>query len=68
MGNGNNKFKKIVKTGIFITGCCYAFNKYVSSRALLKNILNKANGKKYEWKYGNIYYEVMNGRLWFRNS
>lgn len=58
MGNGNNKFKKIVKTGIFNTGCCYAFNKYVSSRALLKNILNKANGKKYEWKYGNIYYEV----------
>lgn len=59
--SSDNRFVKIVKTGLFISGCLYAFNKFVSSRALLTNVLKKGDGKMYTWKYGNVFYRVSGG-------
>lgn len=52
--------KSKIKTTLCLTGlavgCLHLINRWTTASAVLRNLLNKDSGKRYEWRFGNIYY------------
>lgn len=49
-----------IKTAIALTGlavgCLHVINRWTTAAAVIRNLLVKDNSKRYEWRFGNIFY------------
>ena len=52
--------KHKIKTTVILTtlavGCLHIINRCITAASVLKNLLVKDSGKRFEWRFGNIYY------------
>ncbi len=58
MAKKRSFLKTVIGLSVLTVGGLYAINRYISSTALLKNILNPVTGDTYKWKFGDIFYRV----------
>lgn len=56
MSKWKQKLKIVFTVDLIAVGAMHVLNQMISSSAVLKNILKPGSGKRYAWKYGDIFY------------
>ena len=59
MSKLKHKMKVLLTVNLFAVGIMHAVNQMIASSAVLKNILKSGSGKKYAWRYGDVFYRKM---------